>query len=55
MAKHIFMLATVTLALVCGGIPERAQEDTDDSAMMRHWQDVQQNQDDEEDSGMGCR
>jgi hypothetical protein len=51
MTKHILMLA-VTLALVCGGIPAKAQEDSDDRAMVRHWQDVQQNQDDEEDSGM---
>jgi hypothetical protein len=30
MTKRIFMLTTVTLALVCGGIPARAQEDSDD-------------------------
>ena len=27
MAKHILMLTTVAFALVCGGIPARAQED----------------------------
>jgi hypothetical protein len=51
MTKRFLMLATVTFALVCGGIPARAQEDTDDSAMMGHWQNVQQTQDDDEDSG----
>ena len=31
MAKHILMLTTVTFALVYGGIPARAQEDSDDT------------------------
>ena len=52
MTKHILMLTTVTFALVCGGIPARAQEDSDDPAMMRHWEEVQQNQGDEENTGM---
>jgi hypothetical protein len=30
MAKHILMLTTVAFALVRGGIPARAQEDSDD-------------------------
>jgi hypothetical protein len=47
MTKHFLMLTTVTFALVYGGIPAKAQEDSDDTAMMRHWQEVQQNQDDE--------
>ena len=51
MAKHILMLTTVTFALLCGGIPARAQGDTDDPAITRHWEEVQQNQGDEEDSG----
>ena len=55
MTKHILMLTTVTFALFCGGIPAKAQEDSDDSIMTRHWQEVQQNQDDEEDSGMRGR
>ena len=50
MAKHILMLTTVTFALVCGGIPARAQEDSDDPAITRHWEEVQQNQGDEEDT-----
>ena len=45
------MLTTVTLALLCGGVTARAQEDSDDPAMMRHWEQVQQNQSDEEDTG----
>jgi hypothetical protein len=52
MTKHILMLTTVTFALVCGGIPARAQEDSDDPAMMRHWEEAQQNQGDEEDTPM---
>ncbi len=52
MTKHILMLTIVTFALVCGGISARAQEDSDDPAMMRHWEQVQQNQGDEEDTGM---
>ena len=52
MTKHIFMLTTVTFALVCGGIPARAQEDSDDPVMMQHWEEVQQNQGDEEDTPM---
>ena len=43
MTKRILMLTTVTFALVCGGIPARAQEDSDDPAMMRHWDEAQQN------------
>ncbi len=52
MTKHLLMLTTVTLALVSGGIPARAQQDSDDPTMMRHWEEVQQNQGDEEDTGM---
>ena len=52
MAKHVLILTTVTFALVCGGIPARAQEDSDDPAITRHWEEVQQNQGDEEDTGM---
>src|SRR4029077_15492413 len=51
MTKHILLLTTVAFVLVCGGIPARAQEDTDDPAITRHWEEVQQNQGDEEDSG----
>jgi hypothetical protein len=51
MTKHILMLTTVTFALVCGGIPARAQEESDDPAIMRHLEEVQQNQGDEEDTG----
>jgi hypothetical protein len=51
MAKHILMLTTVTFALVYGGIPARAQEDSDDPAITRHWEEVQRNQGDEEDTG----
>jgi hypothetical protein len=52
MAKHILMLTTVTFALVYGGIPARAQEDSDDHpAITRHWEEAQQNQGDEEDTG----
>ena len=53
MTKHILMLTTVTFALVCGGIPARAQEDSDDHpAITRHWEEAQQNQGDEEDTGV---
>ena len=51
MTKHILMLTTVTFALVCGGVAARAQEDSDDPAMMRNWEETQQNQGDEEDTG----
>ncbi len=51
MTKRLFMLTTVTFALLCGGVAARAQEDSDDPAMMRHWEEVQQNQGDEEDTG----
>ena len=51
MTKHILMLTTVTFALLCGGIPARAQEDSDDPAMMQHSEEVQQNQGDEEGTG----
>jgi hypothetical protein len=33
MTKDILILTTVTFALVCGGVPARAQEDSDDPAM----------------------
>jgi hypothetical protein len=46
------MLTAVTFALVCGEIPATAQEDSDDPAMMRHWDEAQQNEGDEEDTGM---
>jgi hypothetical protein len=52
MTKYILMLTTVTFALVCGGIPARAQEDSDDPAMMRHWEEAQQNHGEEEDTPM---
>ena len=45
------MLTAVTFAMVCGGIPARAQEDSDDPAMMQHSEEVQQNQGDEEGTG----
>jgi hypothetical protein len=52
MTKHILMLTTVTFALVYGGIPAKAQEDSDDHpAITRHWEEAQQNQGDEEDTG----
>jgi hypothetical protein len=51
--KHILMLTADTVALVCGGIPARAQEDSDDHpAITRHWEEAQQNQGDEEDTGV---
>ena len=50
--KHILMLTAVKVALVCGGIPARALEDSDDPAMMQHSEEAQQNQGDEEDAGM---
>jgi hypothetical protein len=46
MTKHLLMLTTVTFALLCGGVVARAQEDSDDPAIMRHWEEVQQNQGD---------
>jgi EF hand len=52
MTKHILMLTTVTFALVCGGISARAQDDSDDPAMMGHSEELQQNQGDEEVTGM---
>ena len=54
MTKRILMLTTVTLALVCGGIPARAQEDFffDHPAMMQHSEEAQQNQGDEEGTRM---
>ena len=56
MTKHILMLTTVTFALVCGGIPARAQEESDDHpAITRHWEEAQQNQGDEEDTDDGPR
>jgi hypothetical protein len=45
------MLTAVTVALVCGGIPATAQEHFDDPAITRHWDEAQQNQGDEEDTG----
>jgi hypothetical protein len=51
MTKRILMLTTVTFALVYGGISPRAQEDSDDPAMMQRSEEVQQNQGDEEDTG----
>jgi hypothetical protein len=51
MTKELLMLTTVTFALVCGGVAARAQEDSDDPSMMRNWQETQQNQGDEEDTG----
>ena len=52
MTKHILMLTTVTFALVCGGISAKAQEDSDDPAMMQHSEEAQQNQGDEEGTRM---
>jgi hypothetical protein len=52
MTKRILMLTTVTFALVCGAVAARAQQDTDDAAMMRKWEEVQQNPGDEGDTGM---
>jgi hypothetical protein len=52
MTKHILVLTTVTFALVSGAVAARAQEDSDDAAMMRQWEQVQQNPGDEDDTGM---
>jgi EF-hand domain pair len=52
MTKRILMLTTVTFALVCGAVAARAQQDTDDAAMMRKWEKVQQSPGDEDDTGM---
>jgi hypothetical protein len=52
MTRHILMLTTVTFALVSGAIAARAQEDSDNAAMMREWEQVQQNRGDQDDTGM---
>ena len=52
MTRRILMLTTVTFALVCGAFSARAQQDTDDAAMMRQREEVQQNPGDEDDTGM---
>jgi hypothetical protein len=52
MTKHILVLTTVTFALISGAVAARAQEDSDDAAMMRQWEQVQQNPGDEDDAGM---
>ena len=52
MTKHILMLTTVTFALISGAIAASAQEDSDDAAMKRQWEQVQQNPGDEEDTDM---
>jgi EF hand/EF-hand domain pair len=52
MTKHILVLTTVTFALISGAVAARAQEDSDDGAMMRQWEQVQQNPGDEDDTGM---
>jgi hypothetical protein len=46
------MLTAVTFALVCGVIPATAQDDSDDPAMMGHWDEAQQTEGDEEDTGI---
>jgi hypothetical protein len=51
MTKHVLMLTAVTFALVFGAIGVRAEEDSDDSAMMRQGQQVQQTPGDEDDTG----
>jgi EF hand len=55
MTKHILVLTTVTFALISGAVAARAQEDSDDAAMMRQWELVQQNPGDEDDTGMMSR
>ncbi len=47
MARHLLVLTTVTFALIFGAIGARAQEDSDDSAMM-----MQQRPGDEDGSSM---
>jgi Ca2+-binding EF-hand superfamily protein len=51
MTKHVLMLTAVTFALVFGAIGVRAEGDSDDSAMMRQGQQVQQTPGDEDDTG----
>ena len=52
MTKHILVLTTVTFALISGAVAARAQEDSDDAAMMGQGEQVQQNPGDEDDTGM---
>ena len=52
MTKRILMLTTVTLALVCGGVPARARKIPMTPAMMQHSEEAQQNQGDEEGTRM---
>jgi len=52
MRKQILVLSAVTFALVYGAIGARAEEDSDDAAKMRQWEQVQQNAGDEDDTGM---
>jgi EF hand len=52
MTKHILVLTAVTFALVSGATGARAEEDSDDAAMIRQWEQVQQNPGDEDDTGM---
>src|SRR4029077_4782710 len=52
MAKHLLMLTSVTFVLLYGGVPARAQEDSDDPAVMQHSEEAQQNQGDEEGTRM---
>jgi hypothetical protein len=52
MTRHILVLTAVTFALVFGATGARAEEDSDDAAMIRQWEQVQQNRGDEDDTGM---
>jgi hypothetical protein len=52
MTKHILVLTAVTFALAFSATGARAEEDSDDSAMIRQWEQVQQNPGDEDDTGM---
>jgi EF hand/EF-hand domain pair len=45
-------LCLSAFALISGAVAARAQEDSDDAAMMRQWEQVQQNPGDEDDAGM---
>ena len=52
MTRRILVLTAVTFALVFGAIAARARENTDDAAMIRQWEQVQQNPGEEDDTGM---
>jgi EF hand len=52
MTRHILVLAAVTFALASSATAARAEDDSDDSAMIRQWEQAQQNPGDEDDTGM---